>query len=321
MVTGTGQVRPHWQNLMGRLSPLGPAALEDRHDEAVQLLRQHGVTYAVYGDPQGGERPWPLDLIPFIIPAEEWRAIESAVIQRARLLNAVLADVYGAQSLISRRRIAAALADPRQFALPAALPGHHAPGRHVSSFLRLRSRPHAGRAVGDPVRPHPGAERRRLCAGESQRHRPGAGRQHRRQPGPAAGALLRRLPRQPAWARPAELARRAADTRLVQRDLFRACLSRPPSRHHPGRGQRPDRPRPAGLSQDPERAGTGRRHPAPAGRRFLRPGGAARQQRCWRRRDHGGGAGRQRGDRQRAGQRRDRGGGIQAAAAFAGPAG
>jgi uncharacterized circularly permuted ATP-grasp superfamily protein/uncharacterized alpha-E superfamily protein len=101
MVTGTGQVRPHWQKLMGRLSPLDPAALEDRHDEAVQLLRQHGVTYAVYGDPQGGERPWPLDLIPFMIPSEEWRAIEAGVIQRARLLNTVLADVYGAQSLIA----------------------------------------------------------------------------------------------------------------------------------------------------------------------------------------------------------------------------
>ena len=100
MVTGKGQVRAHWQKLMGRLSPLDPIALEDRRDEAVQLLRQHGVTYAVYGDPQGGERPWPLDLIPFVIPAEEWRTIESGVIQRARLLNAVLADVYGAQSLI-----------------------------------------------------------------------------------------------------------------------------------------------------------------------------------------------------------------------------
>ncbi|HEX4505782.1 MAG TPA: circularly permuted type 2 ATP-grasp protein [Alphaproteobacteria bacterium] len=101
MVTGTGHVRAHWQKLMGRLSPLDPNALDDRHDEAVQLLRQHGVTYAVYGDPQGGERPWPLDLIPFIIPAEEWRVIEGAVIQRAQLLNAVLTDVYGSQSLIA----------------------------------------------------------------------------------------------------------------------------------------------------------------------------------------------------------------------------
>jgi uncharacterized circularly permuted ATP-grasp superfamily protein/uncharacterized alpha-E superfamily protein len=101
MVTGKGQVRPHWQNLMGRLFPLDAAAMEDRRDEAVQLLRQHGVTYAVYDDPQGAERPWPLDLLPFVIPANEWRSIEAGVIQRARLLNAVLADIYGAQRLMS----------------------------------------------------------------------------------------------------------------------------------------------------------------------------------------------------------------------------
>ncbi|MDB5397302.1 MAG: uncharacterized protein JWM91_4808 [Rhodospirillales bacterium] len=101
MVTGTGQVRPHWQKLMGRLSPLDPAMLEDRRDEAVQLLRQHGVTYAVYGDPQGAERPWPLDLIPLVIPADEWRTIEAGVIQRAQLLDAMLVDIYGPQQLIA----------------------------------------------------------------------------------------------------------------------------------------------------------------------------------------------------------------------------
>jgi uncharacterized circularly permuted ATP-grasp superfamily protein/uncharacterized alpha-E superfamily protein len=101
MVTGTGQVRPHWQKLMGRLSPLDPVMLEDRRDEAVQLLRQHGVTYAVYGDPAGAERPWPLDLIPLVIPEDEWRTIEAGVIQRAQLLNAMLADIYGPQQLIA----------------------------------------------------------------------------------------------------------------------------------------------------------------------------------------------------------------------------
>jgi uncharacterized circularly permuted ATP-grasp superfamily protein/uncharacterized alpha-E superfamily protein len=115
MVTGMGQVRPHWQKLMGRLSPLDPAALEDRKDEAVQLLRQHGVTYAVYGDPQGAERPWPLDLVPLVIPSHEWQAIEAGVIQRARLLNALLSDIYGAQSLIAGGDLPPALlhANPR----------------------------------------------------------------------------------------------------------------------------------------------------------------------------------------------------------------
>lgn len=109
MVTGTGQVRPHWRSLMSRLSPLDPAMLEERRDEAAQLVRQHGVTYAVYGDPVGAERPWPLDLIPLIIPGTEWRTIETGVIQRIRLLNAILADIYGGQELVAAGQMPAAI--------------------------------------------------------------------------------------------------------------------------------------------------------------------------------------------------------------------
>src|SRR5579862_4934458 len=81
MVTGTGQVRSHWQPLMSRLSPIDPAMLEERSDEAAQLVRQQGVTYAVYGDRAGTERPWPLDLIPLVISSEEWQGIEAGVVQ------------------------------------------------------------------------------------------------------------------------------------------------------------------------------------------------------------------------------------------------
>jgi len=109
MVTGTGHVRPHWQSLMGRLSPLDPVMLEERRDEAAQLVRQHGVTYAVYGGADGSEQPWPLDLIPLLLSAEEWRMIEAGAIQRARLLDAILADVYGAQSLVAAGRLPPAL--------------------------------------------------------------------------------------------------------------------------------------------------------------------------------------------------------------------
>ncbi len=141
MVTGTGQVRPHWQKLMGRLSPLDPVMLEDRRDEAVQLLRQHGVTYAVYGDPQGAERPWPLDLIPLVIPAEEWSAIEAGVIQRAQMLNAMLADIYGPQRMIAEGKLTPTLLHANsRFLYPCR--GTRLPGDtylHFSAFDLARS--------------------------------------------------------------------------------------------------------------------------------------------------------------------------------------
>jgi uncharacterized circularly permuted ATP-grasp superfamily protein/uncharacterized alpha-E superfamily protein len=109
MVTGTGQVRSHWQPLMSRLSPIDPVALEERSDEAAQLVRQRGVTYAAYGDRAGTERPWPLDLIPLVLSSEDWQAIEAGVVQRVRLINAVLGDLYGPGELVASGRIPPAL--------------------------------------------------------------------------------------------------------------------------------------------------------------------------------------------------------------------
>ena len=101
MVTGTGKLRPQWQFLMGRLAPLDAPELDELRDEASRLVRQNGVAYTVYGDPKGAERLWPLDLVPLLIPETEWRVIEAGAIQRAQLMNAILADVYGPQKLIA----------------------------------------------------------------------------------------------------------------------------------------------------------------------------------------------------------------------------
>lgn len=59
------------------------------------------MTYNVYADPKGADRPWELDLLPHVIAADEWQQLSAGIAQRARLLNAVLADLYGPQRLIS----------------------------------------------------------------------------------------------------------------------------------------------------------------------------------------------------------------------------
>src|SRR3569832_2261793 len=102
MCTPDGEVRPHWAYLARVLAGLNQGELDQRRAEANRLLRENGVTYNVYGDPAGRQRPWPLDLIPFLIPSEEWRRIESGLAQRAEVLNLLLRDIYGPRDLIRR---------------------------------------------------------------------------------------------------------------------------------------------------------------------------------------------------------------------------
>ncbi len=101
IVTGTGSLRTHYQPLLSRLSPLASKEMADRVEESMRLLRENDVTYTIYGDPQSGERIWPLDVMPLLIPESEWRAISAGVLQRARLLNALLGDIYGARRMVA----------------------------------------------------------------------------------------------------------------------------------------------------------------------------------------------------------------------------
>ncbi|HSW24246.1 MAG TPA: circularly permuted type 2 ATP-grasp protein, partial [Burkholderiaceae bacterium] len=63
-------------------------------------VREDGASYNVYAQGSDASREWPLQLLPFIVGAGEWAAIERGVVQRTRLLNATLADVYGPQTLL-----------------------------------------------------------------------------------------------------------------------------------------------------------------------------------------------------------------------------
>src|SRR2546425_1260587 len=95
-----GQCRAHYGPLLRDLDKLGPAELKRRAETARRLIHEQGITYNVYGDARGLERPWQIDPVPFVLAAEEWRSLETALIQRATLINRILADCYGAQELI-----------------------------------------------------------------------------------------------------------------------------------------------------------------------------------------------------------------------------
>jgi uncharacterized circularly permuted ATP-grasp superfamily protein/uncharacterized alpha-E superfamily protein len=102
MCSAPGAVRQHWSYLVSALNDLGGDELQRRREEAWRQIRDNDVTFNIYGDPRGMGRPWDLDLIPLLMSSEEWRVIESGLMQRAELLNLVLRDLYGARTLISK---------------------------------------------------------------------------------------------------------------------------------------------------------------------------------------------------------------------------
>src|SRR3954470_5455970 len=105
-----GAMRAHWRPLIDRLrADESPDAVRRSLELTRRLVVENGVTYNVYADPQGADRPWALDPLPFVLPAAEWQTIEAGVAQRARLLNALLADLYGPQRLLAEGYVPAEL--------------------------------------------------------------------------------------------------------------------------------------------------------------------------------------------------------------------
>ena len=100
MLAADGTVRPHWQRLMEPLMEMGGAGFARRWQEGRRLIHENGTTYNVYSDPRNTDRPWPVDPIPLVLDRTEWAAIESAIVQRATLLNTILSDLYGPQKLL-----------------------------------------------------------------------------------------------------------------------------------------------------------------------------------------------------------------------------
>jgi uncharacterized circularly permuted ATP-grasp superfamily protein/uncharacterized alpha-E superfamily protein len=97
-VTTTGDVSE-------ALAGLGVEELRRRQEEATRLLDQEGVVYRDYGQPRAVRRRWRLDPMPVVLGSREWAEIEGGLIERAELLDLVLADLYGPRDLLRRRLI------------------------------------------------------------------------------------------------------------------------------------------------------------------------------------------------------------------------
>lgn len=107
LVDAHGNVRPRWRELIDAFAAMGPAAVRGIHERADRMLRENDVTFVARGDRERVGRPWRLDLLPFLIDAEEWAHIERGLAQRAELLNRILADLYGEQRALKEGRLPA----------------------------------------------------------------------------------------------------------------------------------------------------------------------------------------------------------------------
>ena len=103
----TGRPRPYWLDFLGDLAEYPEGDIRARFNLATRHIRDAGVSHRVWGE--DAERSWPLGQAPLILGAVEWAAIAAGIEQRARLMEALLKDIYGEARMV------------RQGALPAAV--------------------------------------------------------------------------------------------------------------------------------------------------------------------------------------------------------
>lgn len=109
MFEGAATPRPHYVPVFQRLRQLGREAFDRRRRMADVSFRNQGITFTVYSDTLGVEKIFPFDLVPRIIPADEWQRLEEGLTQRITALNLFCQDVYHGQTILRDRVVPAEL--------------------------------------------------------------------------------------------------------------------------------------------------------------------------------------------------------------------
>ncbi|HUJ74267.1 MAG TPA: circularly permuted type 2 ATP-grasp protein, partial [bacterium] len=95
-----GAPREACRPLLDRMTQLGDGEVERRQQAAERALLHMGITFNVYGESEGTERIFPLDIVPRIVTAQEWAKLESGLMQRVYALNQFIHDIYHKQKII-----------------------------------------------------------------------------------------------------------------------------------------------------------------------------------------------------------------------------
>jgi uncharacterized circularly permuted ATP-grasp superfamily protein len=102
MFAGPGEVRPHYRALLDLFEQMGDEEFARKRALADATFLNQGITFTVYSDNKGTERIFPFDLVPRVIPADEWAHIEKGLTQRITALNLFLHDIYHGQHIVKQ---------------------------------------------------------------------------------------------------------------------------------------------------------------------------------------------------------------------------
>ena len=100
MLTADGMLRPHWRGIVAEIAALSENERQTRATRLDRRVRETGIAYDIFSDPNKPSQRWQLDLAPVVFSSTEWRWLEAAMVQRARLFDALLSDIYGEQQLM-----------------------------------------------------------------------------------------------------------------------------------------------------------------------------------------------------------------------------
>ncbi|MBX3578394.1 MAG: circularly permuted type 2 ATP-grasp protein [Rhizobiaceae bacterium] len=134
MLDATGRIRPVWRDFIRRFSSMNPEEVIQRFARGDEYLRDAGVFFRQYGHAESPERDWPLSHVPLLIDESEWNALAAGMIQRADLLESIVADLYGPADLVAGGHLPAAIvAGSAEWLRP--LVGVRPRGGHYLHFL------------------------------------------------------------------------------------------------------------------------------------------------------------------------------------------
>ncbi len=109
MMDASGIVLPHWSAWYNAFSHWTKQEQSDNSEQLNNKVRETGIAYDLFADPNADQQPWSIDLAPLIIAPDEWQWLQIAIAQRARLMNAINSNLYGPRKLIEGGFIPASL--------------------------------------------------------------------------------------------------------------------------------------------------------------------------------------------------------------------